>query len=92
MELLFYIFLLGVSLYFIWNIIKVNIIHPEIGEKMKSTHKKHEIKLTDDGKVICPLCKSTQIQLVKRGWKITTGFIGSSKLYRVCMQCKHKFK
>jgi hypothetical protein len=39
----------------------------------------------------CPKCNSTQIQLQKRGWKITTGFLGSSKDYRVCMNCLHKW-
>jgi len=41
--------------------------------------------------VHCPKCGSTQIQLMKRGWKVTTGFLGSSKNERVCMNCKHKF-
>jgi len=39
----------------------------------------------------CPKCGGTQIQLMKRGWKLTTGFIGSSKNERVCLACKHKF-
>ena len=39
----------------------------------------------------CPKCGSTQIQLMKRGWKITTGFLGSSKNERVCIACKHRF-
>ena len=39
----------------------------------------------------CPKCHSTQIQMMKRGWRITTGFIGSGRNERVCMRCKHKF-
>jgi len=39
----------------------------------------------------CPKCGSTQIQLMKRGWKVTTGFLGSSVNERVCLNCKHKF-
>jgi Zn finger protein HypA/HybF involved in hydrogenase expression len=42
-------------------------------------------------KVQCPKCGSTQIQLMKRGWKVTTGFLGSSKNIRVCVRCKHQF-
>jgi DNA-directed RNA polymerase subunit RPC12/RpoP len=41
--------------------------------------------------VKCPKCGSTQIQLMKRGWKLTTGLIGANKVERVCMNCKHKF-
>ena len=43
------------------------------------------------GEVKCPKCGSTQIQLMKRGWKITTGMLGANKVERVCMNCKHKF-
>jgi Zn finger protein HypA/HybF involved in hydrogenase expression len=42
-------------------------------------------------KIQCPKCHSTQIQLMKRGWKLTTGFLGSSRNERVCLACKHKF-
>lgn len=46
----------------------------------------------DENSVVkCPKCHSTQIQLMKRGWKITTGFLGSSKNERVCLNCKHRF-
>ena len=41
--------------------------------------------------VRCPNCGSTQIQAVNRGWKLTTGFIGSSKVERACLNCKNKF-
>lgn len=50
-----------------------------------------KIKSNNDQIVQCPKCNSTQIQLMKRGWKIITGFIGSSRNERVCMRCKHKF-
>ena len=39
----------------------------------------------------CPKCGSTQIQLSKRGWTRTTGFIGSGKQLRVCLSCMYKF-
>ncbi len=41
--------------------------------------------------VRCPKCGSTQIQAMKRGWKLTTGLIGSSKIERVCLNCKNRF-
>lgn len=92
MEILFYLFLTLFGLYFIWYAIKINIIHPEKGEEMKKTYKnKNNINQTNDGKVKCPHCNSTQIQIVKRGWKVTTGFLGSGKNERVCMACKHRF-
>ena len=45
----------------------------------------------DTSQVRCPKCGSTQIQAMKRGWKLTTGLIGSNKIERVCLNCKHKF-
>jgi len=39
----------------------------------------------------CPHCGSSQITVMKRGWKWTTGFIGMSKNQRVCMKCLHKW-
>lgn len=46
---------------------------------------------TSTPQVKCPKCGSTQIEIKKRGWKITTGFLGSSKNERVCVNCLHKF-
>lgn len=42
--------------------------------------------------VICPFCRSTQVQAGKRGWKWTTGFIGSGNIVMTCLQCGKKFK
>jgi DNA-directed RNA polymerase subunit RPC12/RpoP len=39
----------------------------------------------------CPRCGSTQVQAAKRGWKWTTGMIGSSKMTATCLQCGSKF-
>lgn len=46
---------------------------------------------SNNNQVKCPRCGSTQIQIVKRGWKLTSGFIGSSKNERVCTNCMKKF-
>lgn len=35
----------------------------------------------------CPRCGSTQISTGARGWKWTTGFIGSSKTVNRCANC-----
>lgn len=42
--------------------------------------------------MICPFCKSEQIHAEKRGWKLTTGFIGSSKIILTCLDCGKQFK
>ena len=66
--------------------------HLEAKEHMKNHfNNKNTIQNGENGNVQCPKCNSNQIQLMKRGWKITTGFLGSSKNERVCLVCKHKF-
>jgi hypothetical protein len=42
--------------------------------------------------VMCPFCHSTQVQAGKRGWKWTTGYIGSGKIMMTCLSCGKKFK
>ena len=41
--------------------------------------------------ITCPHCGCTHYTVMKRGWKITTGFLGSSKVIRVCDNCLKKF-
>jgi hypothetical protein len=41
--------------------------------------------------VQCPFCHSTQVQAGKRGWKWTTGYIGSGKIVMTCLSCGKKF-
>ena len=40
----------------------------------------------------CPRCGSAQITTGQRGWKLTTGFIGSSKTVNRCANCGYKWK
>jgi len=40
----------------------------------------------------CPRCGSTQIHAEKRGWRLTTGFIGSGKIMISCLNCGRKGK
>jgi uncharacterized membrane protein YvbJ len=47
---------------------------------------------TADDQVKCPRCGSAQIHAEKRGWRLTTGFIGSSKIWITCLKCGHRFK
>ena len=39
----------------------------------------------------CPHCGFTDYTVMQRGWKVTTGFLGSSKPVRVCNRCMKKF-
>ena len=39
----------------------------------------------------CPHCGFTDYTIMQRGWKVTTGFLGSSKPIRVCNRCMKKF-
>ena len=41
--------------------------------------------------ITCPHCGSTHYTIMKRVWKVTTGFLGSSKPIRVCDNCLKKF-
>lgn len=61
-----------------------NVIERNINENMTET-------IIPDDIVRCPKCGSTQIQLQKRGWTLTTGLMGSNKNERVCLNCLYKF-
>lgn len=39
----------------------------------------------------CPRCGSTEYHAGKRGWKLTTGFLGSSKIIITCLACGKKW-
>ena len=95
MEGIIYILIVVVCVYILINAFIVNVIHPEQGAQMRSNNKykidKYNSMHTENCDIKCPKCGSTQIQLMKRGWKITTGLLGSSKNERVCINCKHKF-
>ena len=41
--------------------------------------------------ITCPHCGCSHYTVMKRGWKVTTGFLGSSKVIRVCDNCLKKF-
>lgn len=46
----------------------------------------------DDLPIMCPNCLSTDVSAGPRGFKLTTGFIGSGKTVITCLRCGHKWK
>lgn len=42
--------------------------------------------------VKCPVCGSTAVQTVNRGYSILWGFLGSGSPRNVCQKCGHKWK
>lgn len=49
-------------------------------------------KLMAQGIPSCPICGSTSIATVNRGYSIMTGFYGSGQAVNVCQVCGHRFK
>jgi uncharacterized protein with PIN domain len=41
--------------------------------------------------VRCPKCKSSALAASKRGWKASTGMLGSSKVVVTCLNCGWQF-
>ena len=53
--------------------------------KEREQQKREEAKM-----VHCPVCGSTQIQMVPRKWSLLAGF-ATNKVDRVCINCKKRF-
>ena len=60
--------------------------------QIKEEKKARLAELDRKGIPYCPKCHSTSIHAEKRGWKVTTGLIGSNKIVVTCLNCGHKFK
>ena len=58
-------------------------------EQVMAESRAREIERANN--ITCPYCGSTHYTVMKRGWKVTTGFLGSSKVIRVCDNCLKKF-
>jgi RNase P subunit RPR2 len=58
----------------------------------KAEFKERKAELDKEGKAYCPKCLSTDLQAGKRGFKLTTGFIGAGKTIITCLKCGNKFK
>lgn len=50
-----------------------------------------QVKESEENKVKCPRCGSTNIVTGQRGFSILTGFIGSSKTMNRCASCGYKW-
>lgn len=63
-------------------------------EEMKNDLAKRNLKkkYEEEGTPYCPKCMSTNIHAEKRGWKLTTGLLGSSKIMITCLNCGHKWR
>lgn len=46
----------------------------------------------DTGVIRCPRCGSTSITTGQRGYKLSTGFLGSNKTVNRCAKCGHKWE
>ena len=59
----------------------------------KPLSKKERIKENKaNGVACCPKCGSTSLSANRRGWKLTTGILGSSKIIVTCMNCGHHWR
>ncbi len=45
-----------------------------------------------EDKVTCPSCGSTQIAAVRRGLKLSTGWVRSGQVILTCMKCGRQFR
>jgi DNA-directed RNA polymerase subunit RPC12/RpoP len=46
----------------------------------------------NETQIQCPKCKSTQVSANRKGWTMSTGLIGSSKILITCLKCGKQFK
>jgi hypothetical protein len=54
--------------------------------------KRQAILALANSPVRCPYCGSQQVHAEKRGWKWTTGMLGSRKIYITCLRCGKQFR
>ncbi len=47
--------------------------------------------MSEEQKVRCPECTSTQIDAGTRGWSPLAGMIGAGQIVLTCLKCGHKF-
>lgn len=48
--------------------------------------------MASDDAIKCPKCGSAQLHAEKRGFRLTTGFFGSGKIYITCLKCGNRFR
>ena len=64
----------------------------EIENYIENSNNERILNNNEEKKIKCPKCGSTQITAGKRGYKVTTGMIGSSTVLNTCMKCGHQWK
>ena len=64
----------------------------EYNLKMSQFKSQMEQQEAEKNKIICPRCGSTNITTGQRGFKLTTGFIGSNKTVNRCGNCGYSWK
>lgn len=64
----------------------------EVKDENGETRTERRARLRKSNEVYCDKCLSTDVSANKRGWKLTTGFIGSNKVMVTCLKCGHKWK
>ena len=64
----------------------------ELKKAEEQAFKDRIAEMDRNGTVYCPKCYSTNITAGKRGWKMTTGLLGSSKVLNTCMKCGNQWK
>ena len=50
------------------------------------------VKTNASGQVCCPRCGSEQLYAAKRGFTLTTGFIGAQRVHVTCLRCGKRSK
>lgn len=61
----------------------------KVAEAEEQARKREETSKTPPK---CPVCGSTYISTVNRGYSVVWGFVGSGKAMNVCQKCGHKWK
>lgn len=93
---MFYFFMtfLLIMLFFIILIFyKLKQLPISTNEEVEEFNKRHHTQHSNNnGQIHCSKCGSVQIHSEKRGWRVTTGLIGSSQIMITCLQCGHKWK
>lgn len=64
----------------------------EYNLKMSQFKSQIEQQEAEKNKIKCPRCGSTNITTGQRGFKLTTGFIGSNKTVNRCGNCGYSWK
>lgn len=79
-----------ISIYVITIIYIVLRIKSHLENKRKEAERNANLKMNENGEILCPFCGSSQIQLVNKKWDGNMGLL-TNKVQRVCVRCMKKF-